>query len=162
MTNHPNFHSRRAFFEGYGEKMLAGRRDLVAGFIGHTCPCCGYPLLNSRGDFEICPLCWWEDDGYDDDALGRPGDLDRLSSPNHTTLRQARQNFEEHLKSTPIEDRIIPGINDPTALRNSRRIVEAFDALLVASEAHEIMELLMVVDEALQANALALNTLLDR
>ncbi|MEA3320951.1 MAG: CPCC family cysteine-rich protein [Bacillota bacterium] len=31
-----------------------------------TCPCCGYPPLEERGNFEICILCNWEDDGQDD------------------------------------------------------------------------------------------------
>jgi len=31
-----------------------------------ACPCCGYRTLSDRGGFEICPVCWWEDDGQDD------------------------------------------------------------------------------------------------
>ena len=33
--------------------------DLIA------CPCCGYKTLESRNEFEICKICWWEDDGQD-------------------------------------------------------------------------------------------------
>lgn len=30
-----------------------------------TCPCCGYKTLAERGMYEICPVCWWEDEGFD-------------------------------------------------------------------------------------------------
>ena len=30
-----------------------------------ACPCCGYETLGERGAFEICGVCWWEDDGQD-------------------------------------------------------------------------------------------------
>ncbi|MCA9716363.1 MAG: hypothetical protein KC468_16950, partial [Myxococcales bacterium] len=50
------------------------------------CPCCGYLTLGARGAYEICPVCFWEDDGSDD--------LDRHSGPNHMALREGRRNFE--------------------------------------------------------------------
>ncbi|MGE0711049.1 MAG: CPCC family cysteine-rich protein [Planctomycetota bacterium] len=41
-----------------------------------ACPCCGLCTLRERASFEICPVCWWEDDGQDDAdaprALGGP------------------------------------------------------------------------------------------
>lgn len=52
------------------------------------CPCCDYYTLAGRAGFEICPICYWEDDGQD------MGELDRVSGPNHITLRAARENFE--------------------------------------------------------------------
>ena len=51
------------------------------------CPCCDYFTLETRGDFEICPICFWEDDGIDFN------DMDEHSGPNHMTLRQGRSNF---------------------------------------------------------------------
>ncbi|TYC53225.1 hypothetical protein FMN52_19090 [Marinobacter sp. BW6] len=54
------------------------------------CPCCDYISLAERGNFLICPICYWEDDGQDVD------ELDVESGPNHyITLRQARNNFGE-------------------------------------------------------------------
>lgn len=50
-----------------------------------ACPCCGYRSLENRGEYEVCHVCFWEDDGSDDP--------DRLSVPNHMTLREARENF---------------------------------------------------------------------
>lgn len=30
---------------------------------GATCPCCGYrTLAEGAGSYEICAVCWWEDD----------------------------------------------------------------------------------------------------
>lgn len=52
------------------------------------CPCCDYITLAERGSYEICPVCFWEDDGQDLDELDEP------SGPNHgLTLRQGRDNF---------------------------------------------------------------------
>ena len=29
----------------------------------YTCPCCGYKVFDSEpGSYEICPICFWEDD----------------------------------------------------------------------------------------------------
>jgi len=27
-----------------------------------TCACCGYQTIKAKGDYEICPICFWEDD----------------------------------------------------------------------------------------------------
>lgn len=27
-----------------------------------TCPCCGYITLESEHEYDICPICFWEDD----------------------------------------------------------------------------------------------------
>ena len=52
------------------------------------CPCCDYFTLGERGNYEICPICFWEDDGL---AIKQ---LDVPSAPNSgLTLREARSNF---------------------------------------------------------------------
>ncbi|HEV3040928.1 MAG TPA: CPCC family cysteine-rich protein [Candidatus Angelobacter sp.] len=55
----------------------------------YSCPCCGFKTLHGRGGYEICPVCFWEDDGQDDH------DADEVrGGPNHTlSLTQARINF---------------------------------------------------------------------
>ncbi len=53
----------------------------------YQCPCCDYYALSERASRDICPVCYWEDDGQD------LGDLDVVSGANHITLREARHNF---------------------------------------------------------------------
>lgn len=61
------------------------------------CPCCGYDTVLDRGRYEICDICWWEDDGQDND------DADKVcGGPNSDlSLSQARKNFLLHGKSNP-------------------------------------------------------------
>ncbi|PSH21606.1 hypothetical protein B7R74_09955 [Yersinia pseudotuberculosis] len=28
----------------------------------YSCPCCGSKTIDNLGDYEICPICKWEDD----------------------------------------------------------------------------------------------------
>ncbi|WP_246159299.1 CPCC family cysteine-rich protein [Catellatospora sichuanensis] len=55
----------------------------------YACPCCGYLTLDERGGYELCPVCFWEDDGQDqhdaDEVRGGPNG--KLS------LTAARRNF---------------------------------------------------------------------
>ncbi|MFD7947021.1 CPCC family cysteine-rich protein [Streptomyces sp. NPDC059744] len=55
----------------------------------YSCPCCGFVTLDERGSYEICPVCFWEDDGQDDQ------DADRVrGGPNgRLSLTEARRNF---------------------------------------------------------------------
>jgi hypothetical protein len=50
------------------------------------CPCCGYRTLARRGEYDICPVCFWEDTGSDDP--------ERFSGPNHMTLAEGRRNSQ--------------------------------------------------------------------
>jgi hypothetical protein len=61
------------------------------------CLCCGSRTLTTPGDFELCPVCWWQDDGQDDvDA-----DVVR-GGPNGTlSLTAARANFQACGASDP-------------------------------------------------------------
>ncbi len=52
-----------------------------------SCPCCGYKTLEERNAWNICKVCYWEDDGIED--------LDVRSGPNRMTLRKAKENYKE-------------------------------------------------------------------
>lgn len=55
------------------------------------CPCCGSRTLCELAAFEICRVCFWEDDGQTD------ADADKVrGGPNgHLSLTQARANYRE-------------------------------------------------------------------
>ena len=56
----------------------------------YQCSCCDYFTLEVRNDWEICPVCFWEDDGSN---LSNP---DEPSGCNHNlTLRRGRHNFRQ-------------------------------------------------------------------
>ena len=74
--------------------------------VSYNCPCCGYNTLGERGGYEICQVCFWEDDGQDDqDAdVVRGGPNDALS------LSQARTNFQSF---GACEERFIKNVRKP-------------------------------------------------
>lgn len=54
------------------------------------CPCCGYKTLDARAAFEICAVCFWEDDGQDDDDAD-----DVWGGPNgEISLTEGRSNYK--------------------------------------------------------------------
>jgi Cysteine-rich CPCC len=57
----------------------------------YRCPCCGCRTLAERAGYEICPVCYWEDDGQDDH------DADEVrGGPNGTlSLIQARESYRK-------------------------------------------------------------------
>ena len=71
-------------FHTYIERSAAQPNDLPL-----RCPCCDGKTLEVRGIFDICQVCFWQDDGQDDhDAdVVRGGPNGRLS------LTQARANY---------------------------------------------------------------------
>ena len=76
----------------------------------YKCFCCGHVTLDSRAGYDICPVCFWEDDAYlliyekekiitslynklddiDEEML-----MDIPSQANHgLTLREGRENYK--------------------------------------------------------------------
>jgi len=81
----------------------------------YRCPCCCYVTLPERGGYEICPVCFWEDDGQDD----HDADVVR-GGPNYSlSLTDARRNFEMYGAS---DLRCIEFVRPPSEeeLRNRR------------------------------------------
>lgn len=51
-----------------------------------SCRCCEHLTIDARGDYDICPVCFWEDDnvpGYDDPSGANHG----------LTLAEGRENY---------------------------------------------------------------------
>lgn len=79
------------WFDAYCDKLIHGSVNAEAKpGVRYRCPCCGYLTLDDRGGFQICQVCFWEDDGQDDhDATCiRGGPNGRLS------LSEARLNYK--------------------------------------------------------------------
>lgn len=76
--------------------------------VSYRCPCCGCRTLDERGAYDICPVCFWEDDGQDeqDAATVRGGPNGSLS------LTQARANYREFGVS---ERRRLKNVREPLA-----------------------------------------------
>lgn len=86
-----------------------------------NCPCCGYPTLREAGAYEICILCWWEDDGQGEDEA----DVVRGGPNGDLSLTVARANFEDHLAIYPIgHDTRIGGADTREEVIAKRAIVE--------------------------------------
>jgi hypothetical protein len=76
---------------GQAENRLAANPAKRTDGLFH-CPCCGFPTLDERAVYDICVICWWEDDGQDDHG----SNLDK-GGPNHgSSLDHARKNFLDH------------------------------------------------------------------
>ena len=54
----------------------------------HPCPCCGYLTLAEPLNYDICPVCWWEEDGYSIVSPRSGG-----GGPNECSLVQAQANY---------------------------------------------------------------------
>jgi hypothetical protein len=100
---------RRQWFERYIEQLESNSVRSPEGAVGpFRCPCCGCLTLDERGGYDICPVCFWEDDGQDDhDAdVVRGGPNGRLS------LTEARANYR---RFGACEERFIDKVRQPRA-----------------------------------------------
>lgn len=72
----------------------------------YKCPCCGYFTFEEKPDntFDICPVCFWEDDGV---QLSKP---DYAGGANHVSLNRARKNFKAFGAS---EERLVQYVRNP-------------------------------------------------
>lgn len=66
------------------EKVI-GKKFEVRGEIEdlYECPCCNHKTLHFRGEYDVCPLCHWEDDGM--------REAGQYSAVNHMTLLEGRR-----------------------------------------------------------------------
>ncbi|MEQ8477834.1 CPCC family cysteine-rich protein [Fulvivirga sp.] len=78
------YRDRRKMFDLY---LAANNIDL------NTCPGCGYPSIDERGNYEICAICNWEDDGQDDKH-----ENENWGGPNKISLTKNRVNIGKTLE----------------------------------------------------------------
>ena len=98
------------------------QEDLIGGLC--LCDCCHFPTLNAHGGYEICPICWWQDDPEVFE------DIDRDSIVNKSlNLAEARQNFLTHQHAFDVGN-AIDVVKYPNGARNTflvylRRLMNA-------------------------------------
>lgn len=116
------FDIRRKWFNEYCDK-VNGELPAFLGAKTFTCPCCGYPTLDGRGDYSICHLCFWEDDGQDD-----PEADEIWGGPNGVwSLTDARNNFDKNLTSAMPHGE---GRNTPLQYKLKQHAVSIFDSMV--------------------------------
>ncbi|WP_185146876.1 CPCC family cysteine-rich protein [Chryseobacterium echinoideorum] len=79
-----------AFFANYDIEIVGKNEKL------YRCSCCGYLTLDSTGEYDICRLCGWEDDGT------KATEVNRFSQVNGSALNNYRNEFEKKLNSIEI------------------------------------------------------------
>ena len=58
----------------------------------HPCPCCGARVFEELGEYDICPVCNWEDDPF------QSKNPDRGGGANEMSLNEAREAFRQGKK----------------------------------------------------------------
>src|SRR5436305_11155694 len=100
----PEEHARRlAWFAEYTTRLEGQPSELPL-----RCPCCGCRTLGERGGFEICPVCFWEDDGQDD----HDADVVRGGPNGALNLTEGRANYR---RFGACEQRLVDKVRPPRA-----------------------------------------------
>jgi hypothetical protein len=74
--------------------------------VKYPCPCCGYLVFDeSPGSYDICPICYWEDD-----ALQLEFATTLAGGANKPTLGEAQREF---VRSGACEQRLTPHVRPP-------------------------------------------------
>ena len=71
-----------------------------------ACACCGYLVLEERGIYDICPICFWEDDMV---QIANPWFAGGANSP---SLAQAQRTF---LEIGAMEERFLKNVRPPNS-----------------------------------------------
>ncbi|KOF02354.1 hypothetical protein OB69_13125 [Roseivirga seohaensis subsp. aquiponti] len=127
-------HKRRDFFNRNLPKLEGADRRNDIKNLGNTCPSCGYPTLDERNAWDICSICFWEDDGQDDQ------DADKVyGGPNSDySLTAHRLEWKENLEELKKESSVIS--------EQFRRLDELIERDQ-ESDIYEIMNLVEKVSE---------------
>lgn len=78
------------FFTNYNLEIIGKNEKL------YRCSCCGYFTLDNIGEYDICRLCHWEDDGT------TSNEINKFSHVNGSTLNDYKNDFEKKLCSMEI------------------------------------------------------------
>jgi hypothetical protein len=84
------------------------RRTLEAPLRRQRCPCCGYYTLLQRGEYDICKVCFWEDEYRRLQYGEAPEGI--TTGANRVPLELARKNF---LAFGATQRRLLPHVRPP-------------------------------------------------
>lgn len=92
-VNEDEIEKKGKWFSNYIDKIENAAHQNHKKYLDYfICPCCNYPTLTERGGYDICRLCFWEDDGQDDSCADEV-----WGGPNSDySLTEARENFKKH------------------------------------------------------------------
>lgn len=65
------------------------------------CVVCDTETISEPGEYEICPICGWEDDPSQSEEPGERG-------ANDISLNTARRRWRKHLRETPEGEKPTP------------------------------------------------------
>ena len=99
---------RRRWFDWYIEHQTHNSVRHPAEGGPYLCPCCGCRTIDERSMSDICPVCYWEDDGQDD----HDGDVIRGGPNGALSLSAARANY---LRFGACEMRMVEHVRPPRA-----------------------------------------------
>ena len=123
----------------YNEKyLIENNNDLNKRFLKfhdrYVCPCCNYPTLSERNGYEICGLCFWEDDGQDDRNASEV-----LGGPNHDySLTEAKNNFIQYLTMYRPSDTIAFNNRNKDRIKEIKEIYDNVLKMEIETEIHLI------------------------
>jgi hypothetical protein len=137
-----NFNQRREFFRKNFEMKIGLQRTDVKSedVLKNSCPVCGYLTLNERSGYDICSICFWEDDGIDD------FEENEKSGPNHMTLKEGREIFQEAkrkmLTTKLVSDNLIDSLRSKFLEIDNLIETENSDKSEILRLQNEVIELL--------------------
>jgi rubrerythrin len=92
-----------------GHKLKPIKGDTLVEMVIHkfACPCCGYKTFKHEpdGSYNICNVCFWEDDSI------QLADPDYEGGANRVSLRQAQKNFQ---KFGACEENMVNNVQPPS------------------------------------------------
>ena len=59
--------------------------------MGVKCPVCGKHMFEEKDDLRVCPVCGWENDGF---QISHPD----KTGANHVSLNEARQLYKQGIE----------------------------------------------------------------
>ncbi|HLP51773.1 MAG TPA: CPCC family cysteine-rich protein [Chitinophagales bacterium] len=135
------------WFNFYVKELEGAQQQTFKAFDKYfLCPCCYLPTLTERQGWNICLMCYWEDDGQDDHNADKV-----LGGPNHDySLTEARANFCQYLISYRPSDS--PGFeNGIKKAELKKQVIEKYNLAMTATTIKERKKLLKEASALLRA-----------